>query len=257
MYIVWNVQEAENVGILASLKISHFPFWFPTLKGSIREWEGNGKNPFPKFGNGKGMKKSIPTFREWESEAIIPKNTREREREWKKNKMIWQYKKYLENMWLEKEFWPINSQPHPPPFLIIPPSSCHCHGHYQWTKKMILFTITNTFAASLFATELSKIPCLFSHLLINSFYLLNINCCKKCRGSWKYWKSGISHRTPIPVCVMANSGMGRERKNPFPFFENENQRLSFPGIAGKRNRNVKQKTKSSCRTNRVTKLHTT
>ena len=57
MYIGWNVQEAENLGILASLKISHFPFWFPTLKGSIREREGNGKNPFPKFGNGKGMKK--------------------------------------------------------------------------------------------------------------------------------------------------------------------------------------------------------
>ena len=30
MYIGWNVQEAENVGILAALKISHFPFWFPT-----------------------------------------------------------------------------------------------------------------------------------------------------------------------------------------------------------------------------------
>ena len=47
----------------------------------IREREGNEKNPFPQFGNGKGMKKSIPTIREWESEAIIPKNTRERERE--------------------------------------------------------------------------------------------------------------------------------------------------------------------------------
>ena len=59
--------------------------------GMGREW----KNLFPKFGNGKGMKKihshnsgtgrewkkSIPTIREWESEAIIPKNTREREQE--------------------------------------------------------------------------------------------------------------------------------------------------------------------------------
>ena len=54
-----------------------------------------------------------------------------------------------------------------------------------------------------------------------------------------------------------NSGTGRERKNPFPFFENGNQRLSFPRIAGNRNRNVKQKTKSSCSTNMVTKLHTT
>ena len=72
MYIVWNVQEAENVGILASLKISHFPFWFPTLKGSIREREGNGKNPFPKFGNGKGMKKSIPKIREREGNEKNP-----------------------------------------------------------------------------------------------------------------------------------------------------------------------------------------
>ena len=71
MYIGWNVQEAENVGILASLKISHFPFWFPTLKGSIREREGNGKNPFPKFGNGKGMEKihsrNSGTGREWKN----------------------------------------------------------------------------------------------------------------------------------------------------------------------------------------------
>ena len=67
MYIGWNVQEAENVGILASLKISHFPFWFPTLKGSIREREGNGKNPFPKFGKGREWKKSIPKI--WEREG--------------------------------------------------------------------------------------------------------------------------------------------------------------------------------------------
>ena len=72
MYNGWNVQEAKNVGILASLKISHFPFWFPTLKGSIREREGNGKNPFPKFGNGKGMKKSIPKIREREGNEKNP-----------------------------------------------------------------------------------------------------------------------------------------------------------------------------------------
>ena len=45
----------------------------------IREWEGNEKNPFPKFGNGKGMKKSIPKVRERESEAFILGNDRERE----------------------------------------------------------------------------------------------------------------------------------------------------------------------------------
>ena len=38
---------------------------------TIREREGNEKNPFPPFGNGKGMKKSIPINREWESEAFI------------------------------------------------------------------------------------------------------------------------------------------------------------------------------------------
>ena len=45
----------------------------------FREWEGNEKILFPKFGNGKGMKKSIHTFWEQESQAIIPGNSWERE----------------------------------------------------------------------------------------------------------------------------------------------------------------------------------
>ena len=58
----------------------------------IREREGNEKRhsrnsgtgreckkAFPKLGNGKGMKKSIPIIREWESEAFILGNGRERE----------------------------------------------------------------------------------------------------------------------------------------------------------------------------------
>ena len=40
-----------------------------------REW----KNLFPRYGNGKGMKKSIPIIRERESEAFILGNGRERE----------------------------------------------------------------------------------------------------------------------------------------------------------------------------------
>ena len=71
---------------------------------SIREQERNEKN-IPKIWEREGKEKiipkvrekSIPTFREKESEAIIPGN---------------------------------------------PPSSCHCHSHYQ--QKMILFTITDT-----------------------------------------------------------------------------------------------------------------
>ena len=38
----------------------------------VREREGNWKSPFPKLGNGKGIKKSIPKFREWEGNEKIP-----------------------------------------------------------------------------------------------------------------------------------------------------------------------------------------
>ena len=54
----------------------------------IREREGKEKNPFPKSGNGKGMKKSIPKVRERESEASILGNDWEWEREWNK-KLQW------------------------------------------------------------------------------------------------------------------------------------------------------------------------
>ena len=104
--------------------------------GMGREW----KNLFPKFGNGKGMKKihshnsgtgrewkkSIPTIREWESEAIIPKNSRERE--WKN--ITWQKKKIFSKYvaWervLAQTFSTPSSS-----VLDNPPSSCCCNGHY-------------------------------------------------------------------------------------------------------------------------------
>ena len=63
-------------------------------------WErvGNEKKKFPKFGIGKGMKKSNPTFRERESGAIIPRNSRERE--WKEKSKLYDnikeiFRKYL------------------------------------------------------------------------------------------------------------------------------------------------------------------
>ena len=43
-----------------------------TFEGSGTGREGNWKSPFPKFGNGKGIKKSIPKFREWEGNEKIP-----------------------------------------------------------------------------------------------------------------------------------------------------------------------------------------
>ena len=42
-----------------------------------REWES--KKAFPTFGNGNGNEKLIPKRWEWESEARIPENGRERE----------------------------------------------------------------------------------------------------------------------------------------------------------------------------------
>ena len=45
----------------------------------IWEREGNEKKAFLKFGNGKGVKKSIPIIRERESEALILGNGGERE----------------------------------------------------------------------------------------------------------------------------------------------------------------------------------
>ena len=38
----------------------------------IREQEGNRKNTFPKFGIGKGMKKTIPIIQEQEGNEKIP-----------------------------------------------------------------------------------------------------------------------------------------------------------------------------------------
>ena len=75
-------------------------------------------------------------------------------------------------MWREKEFWPKHSQPHPPPFSIIPRLLVVVTATINMNmnknqNKMILFTITNTLAAKLFATKLNKMSCLFSHSLLN------------------------------------------------------------------------------------------
>ena len=106
---------------------------------------------------------------------------------------------------------------------------------------MILFTITNTFAAKLFATKLCKMSCLFSHSLfkhLGSIYLLNIIVLRNVEEAKKNRRPGISYSNPIPVlipvCEIAKSGMGRElkksiptirewegnEKNPFPQFGN-------------------------------------
>ena len=86
-------------------------------------------------------------------------------------------------MWLEKEFWPINSQPKPPPFLIIPSllGIVAATIDEQRKNKMILFTITNSLYLYLYSkticnkTEqnvLSFQSLTFKHL--GSIYLLNI-----------------------------------------------------------------------------------
>ena len=96
----------------------------------VRELEGNGKKTFPKLGNGKGMKKSISTFRERESGAIIPGNTQEREREWQEKTKYYDNKRYLENMWQEKDF-----SPHV--FSITPSSIFPSTGHKEALRDAI------------------------------------------------------------------------------------------------------------------------
>ena len=68
--------KAFNVGI--STSISHilpFPFRFPTLKLKLKFGKAKVmKNPFPKFGNGKGMKKihsqNSGLGREWKKSIL-------------------------------------------------------------------------------------------------------------------------------------------------------------------------------------------
>ena len=150
-------------------------------------------------------------------------------------------------MWREKEFWPKHSQPHPPPFLIIPRLLVVVTTTINEQKKMILFTITNTFAAKLFATKLSIMSCLFSHSLLNILAHLppQYNCFEKCRGSWKNWRPGICYSNPIPVlipvCEIANSGMGRELKKSIPTIRERegNEKNPFPQFGnGKGMKNI-------------------
>ena len=44
----------------------------------VQEWEGNGKNPFPKFRNGKGMKKKPYKIRKWEGNEKVQDQDRGR-----------------------------------------------------------------------------------------------------------------------------------------------------------------------------------
>ena len=76
-----------------------------------------------------GNEKSIPTYQERESEAIIPRNSWELE--WKEKTIKYDsIKIYLENTWHEKEFWPKILSTTSSSFLDDPPSSFRCHSHY-------------------------------------------------------------------------------------------------------------------------------
>ena len=94
--------------------------------------EGNEIDPFPQLGNGEGMKKYHSQISGRGREQIIDSHSSGigirgyHSQEYpgmgtgmKKHNMTIK-EKYLANMWREKEFWPKHSQPHPPPFLIIP-----------------------------------------------------------------------------------------------------------------------------------------
>ena len=67
-------------------------------------------------------------------------------------------------------------------FIDKSPSSCRCHSHYQQQNDLIhdllLTTLQHIYLQYKWANVFSV-----THLLLCSIYLLNINCCKKCRGS--------------------------------------------------------------------------
>ena len=73
----------------------------------IREHEGNEKKSIPKKSRTENQTLSFPR---------IPRNGNGNEKKTQYDNK----KKYSANIWREKEFWPKHSQPHPPPFLIIP-----------------------------------------------------------------------------------------------------------------------------------------
>ena len=60
------------------------------------------------------------------------------------------------------------------------------------------------------------------------------NCVEKCRESWKNWRPGISYSNQIPalipVCEIANSGMGRKLKKSIPTIRERegNEKKAFP-----------------------------
>ena len=107
---------------------------------------------------------------------------------------------------------------------------------------MILFTITNTFAAKLFATKLSKIlsfqSLTFEHL--GSTYLFNIIVLRNIGEAEKNWRPGISYSNPIPVlipvCEIANSRMGRELKKSIPTIQERegNEKNPFPQFGNRK-----------------------
>ena len=80
------------------------------------------KKSIQKFGNGKGMKKKpFPQFGNGNHRLLFPKIPGKGNEKKTHDTQYDNKKEYLANMWREKEFWPKPSQPHPPPFLIIPP----------------------------------------------------------------------------------------------------------------------------------------
>ena len=97
------------------------------------------------------MKWSISTFRERESEAIIPGISREGEREWKeKTKWLDNLKKDIFRNYLTWEgvlgFGPKYSQPYRSPFLLIPPLLVIV-AIIDNNDLIRIFTFTDTFAA--------------------------------------------------------------------------------------------------------------
>ena len=72
-------------------------------------------------------------------------------------------------MWREKEFWPKHPQPHLPPFLIIPPLLVVVTAtiNEQKSKQNDLIHYNKHLCSKTICKKLSKMSCLFSHLILN------------------------------------------------------------------------------------------
>ena len=85
-------------------------------------------------------------------------------------------------MWREEDLCPRHSQTQAP-ILDNPPSFRGCHSHYKHQNDPIHYHYYLCSITISKKTEQNALSFQSLTIFFGSSYLLNINCCKKCRGS--------------------------------------------------------------------------